>query len=100
MLTQGESPEGSEMDLQVLREFFQGYIAQPATAIFRAIELPALMGQGIQQRLGIDIGCGEGKAGRYPANPDRPQGSTFRLLGLSPRLNNFDIDSSECSPFA
>jgi hypothetical protein len=42
---------------------------QPATAIFRAIELPALIGHGIQQGLGIDIGCGDGKLTDIPANP-------------------------------
>jgi hypothetical protein len=49
--------------------FLQGYITQPATAVFREIELPALIGQGIQQGLGIDIGCGDGKLTDIPANP-------------------------------
>ena len=52
-----------------MREFLQGYIAQPATANVRAIELPALIGQAIPQGLGIDIGCGDGKPTDIPANP-------------------------------
>jgi hypothetical protein len=69
MLTQGEGPEGSEMDLQLFRKLLQGYITQPATAIFRVIELPALIGHGIQQGLKVDIGCGDGKLTDIPANP-------------------------------
>ena len=67
MLTQGGGPEGCEMDLQLFRELLQGYITQGA--IFRAIEFPALIGHGMQQGLGIDIGCGDGKLTDIPANP-------------------------------
>ena len=56
-----EGRKDSDLDLQLLREFLQGYVAQPATAVFRAIELPALISLGIPQGIGIDIGCGDGK---------------------------------------
>src|SRR6266446_4324906 len=49
------------MDLHLLQEFLRVYTFQPATAFFRAIELPALIGLGIPPGVGIDIGCGDGK---------------------------------------
>jgi len=49
------------MDLNLLRDFLRVYAFQPATAFFRAIEVPALIDLGIPVGVGIDIGCGDGR---------------------------------------
>src|SRR5882724_7368726 len=49
------------MDALLLHEFLSVYTFQPATAFFRAIEVPALITLGIPPGVGIDIGCGDGK---------------------------------------
>jgi SAM-dependent methyltransferase len=49
------------MDQELLQEFLSMYAFQPATAFFRAIEVPALAMLSIPKGVGIDIGCGDGK---------------------------------------
>jgi ubiquinone/menaquinone biosynthesis C-methylase UbiE len=49
------------MDQNLLVQFLSEYAFQPATALWRAIELPALVDLGIPMGRGIDLGCGEGK---------------------------------------
>ena len=46
---------------ELFAEFVAVYAFQPATAYWRAIEVPALIGLGIEPGRGIDIGCGDGK---------------------------------------
>lgn len=45
----------------LLTQFVSEYGFQPATALWRAIELPALIGLGVPEGRGIDVGCGDGK---------------------------------------
>jgi len=49
------------MHKELLREFLSDYAFQPATALWRAIEVPALMDLGIPMGRGLDLGCGDGK---------------------------------------
>jgi hypothetical protein len=59
MLTQGEGPEGPKWICRFCGNPSRGTSRsrqQPSS-----IELPALIGLGTQQGLGIDIGCGDGK---------------------------------------
>jgi SAM-dependent methyltransferase len=49
------------IDRELFAEFVAVYAFQPATAYWRAIEVPALIGLGIERGRGIDIGCGDGK---------------------------------------
>jgi len=44
----------------LLTTFVSAYLAQPATAYWRAIEIGALMRHRIPEGLGLDLGCGDG----------------------------------------
>lgn len=44
----------------LLTTFVSAYLAQPATAYWRAIEIGALLRLGIPEGLGLDLGCGDG----------------------------------------
>jgi len=54
-------PEKGMVDQNLLVQFLSVYAFQPATAFWRAVELPALINLGIPTGRGIDIGCGDGK---------------------------------------
>jgi SAM-dependent methyltransferase len=49
------------LDKDLLAQFLSVYAFQPATAFWRAVELPALIDLGVPSGSGIDIGCGDGK---------------------------------------
>jgi SAM-dependent methyltransferase len=49
------------VDKILLTQFISEYAFQPATALWRAIELPALINLGIPVGRGADLGCGDGK---------------------------------------
>jgi SAM-dependent methyltransferase len=49
------------LERELLVEFVAAYAFQPATALWRAIELATLIELSIVPGLGIDIGCGDGK---------------------------------------
>ena len=48
------------MDPRRLATFLSIYPAQPATALWRAIEVGALARHGLPRGLGLDLGCGDG----------------------------------------
>ena len=47
--------------LDLLTSLIGVYVAQPATAFWRAIELDAIQRLGLPAGRGLDIGCGDGK---------------------------------------
>jgi SAM-dependent methyltransferase len=49
------------MSPNLLVQFLSEYAFQPATAFWRAIEVPALIDLGVPLGRGLDLGCGEGK---------------------------------------
>lgn len=49
------------MKASLLLQFLSEYAFQPATAFWRAIEIPALIRLGIPTGRGLDLGCGDGK---------------------------------------
>ena len=49
------------LDKKLLVRFLTEYAFQPATAFWRAIELPPLIALGIPMGRGLDLGCGDGK---------------------------------------
>lgn len=49
------------LDRDFLAQFLSEYAFQPATALWRTIELPALIGLGIPMGRGVDLGCGDAK---------------------------------------
>ena len=52
------------MNRELLASFLGAYPAQPATALWRAVEIAALLRIGLPQGLGLDVGCGDGKLTR------------------------------------
>ncbi len=53
--------EKRPVDRNLLVQFLSVYAFQPATAFWRAVEVPALIDLGIPMGRGLDIGCGDGK---------------------------------------
>ena len=49
------------MDRRLLKEFVRTYPFQPATAFWRAVEIGALVDQGLPPGRYLDLGCGDGK---------------------------------------
>jgi SAM-dependent methyltransferase len=49
------------IDRTLLRVMLSMYPAQPATAVWRAVEIGALLERGIPEGRGLDLGCGDGK---------------------------------------
>ncbi len=49
------------IDANLLQSLLRMYPAQPATAIWRAVEIEALLRVGIPEGRGLDLGCGDGK---------------------------------------
>jgi SAM-dependent methyltransferase len=52
------------MNLELLSSFVSAYPAQPATALWRAVEIDAIRRNGLPKGLGLDVGCGDGKLTR------------------------------------
>jgi SAM-dependent methyltransferase len=72
------------MDRELLRKFLERYPFQPATAVWRAVEVAELTRVAFPAGRGLDLGCGDGKLTRILA--DRVGG--LRLIGL-------DVDPQE-----
>ena len=68
------------MEQGLLVEFVAAYAFQPATALWRAIELATLIELDIAPGLGIDIGCGDGKLTEILAR----HASLGALIGVDP----------------
>lgn len=49
------------MDRQLLKSFIQAYPFQPATALWRAVEIGVLLSHDLPEGRGLDLGCGDGK---------------------------------------
>ena len=49
------------IDRSLLHDMLRMYPAQPATAVWRAVEIGALLRLGIPHGRGLDLGCGDGK---------------------------------------
>lgn len=49
------------MNRDLLAAFLRAYPAQPATALWRAVEVAAIQKFGLGTGLGLDVGCGDGK---------------------------------------
>ena len=49
------------IDRSLLRDTLSTYPAQPATAVWRAVEIGVLLDIGIPEGRGLDLGCGDGK---------------------------------------
>ena len=49
------------IDTDLLHNFLRMYPAQPATAVWRAVEIGALLRLGVPEGRGLDLGCGDGK---------------------------------------
>lgn len=52
------------IDLNLLERFVRDYPFQPATALWRAVEVGFLCGEPLPDGLGLDLGCGDGKLTR------------------------------------
>ncbi|HQR24173.1 MAG TPA: class I SAM-dependent methyltransferase [Steroidobacteraceae bacterium] len=70
------------MNRDLLVAFVRAYPAQPATAIWRAIEVEAIRRHGLPEGLGLDVGCGDGKLTRI-------------ILGLVGRRDLVGIDPDQ-----
>jgi SAM-dependent methyltransferase len=53
--------EITAMDLRLLRRFLEVYPFQPATAVWRASEVAALLAVAYPPGIGLDLGCGDGR---------------------------------------
>lgn len=52
------------MDRKLFREFLRAYPFQPATALWRAVEIGELLRRALPEGRGLDLGCGDGKLTR------------------------------------
>ena len=78
------TPEApSPMDL--LLELSALYRIQPATAVWRAVEIAEILEEGLPGGLGLDLGCGDGAL----------TGMILRHLPTPPRLIGLDYDPGE-----
>jgi SAM-dependent methyltransferase len=68
----------------MLQRFLEAYPFQPATAVWRAAEVPVIAAISFPPGLGLDLGCGDGRLTRIVSD----QAGGLRLVGL-------DIDSQE-----
>ena len=64
----------------LLSELVQIYVAQPATALWRAVEIEALLRLGLPEGRGLDLGCGDGKLTNIILGQTGPR----RLVGADP----------------
>jgi SAM-dependent methyltransferase len=72
------------IDRSLLRDMLRIYPAQPATAVWRAVEVGALLRLGIPEGRGLDLGCGDGKLTSVILERSGPRA----LVGV-------DVDSQE-----
>lgn len=70
----------------LLQRFLELYPFQPATAIWRAVEVAEVARVSFPEGLGLDLGCGDGRLSRVITEQMRP----MRLVGL-------DVDPQETS---
>jgi SAM-dependent methyltransferase len=62
--TPSSTTQGSYRDViekVLLHDMLRMYPAQPATAVWRAVEIDALLRLGVPDGRGLDLGCGDGK---------------------------------------
>jgi SAM-dependent methyltransferase len=77
----------------LLRDMLMAYPAQPATAVWRAVEIGALLRVGIPQGRGLDLGCGDGKLTAVLFK--RASGPPRRLVGID--IDPLETQSAELS---
>ena len=68
------------IETNLLHNFLRMYPAQPATAIWRAVEIGALLRLGVPDGRGLDLGCGDGKLTRVVLDWTGPR----HLVGVDP----------------
>ena len=68
------------IETDLLHNFLRIYPAQPATAIWRAVEIGALLRLGVPKGRGLDLGCGDGKLTGVILASTGPR----RLIGADP----------------
>lgn len=77
----------SEVRMALLREFMADAPFQPATNLWRAVELPVLADAMPRSGRGLDVGCGDGVLTRILRDL---AGADWRLVGVDP-------DPAECA---
>jgi SAM-dependent methyltransferase len=68
------------IDRALLSDMLRLYVAQPASAVWRAVEIGALLRLGIPAGRGLDLGCGDGKLTRVILDHAGPR----KLVGFDP----------------
>lgn len=68
------------VETDLLNNFLRIYPAQPATAVWRAVEIGALLRLGVPEGRGLDLGCGDGKLTGVILDWTGPR----RLIGVDP----------------
>lgn len=71
---------------ELLTRFVEIYPFQPATAIWRAFEIAAVLDADLPSGLGLDLGCGDGKLTRLVA-----ERRGWRLVGIDPDPAEIDL---------
>ncbi|HKM64173.1 MAG TPA: class I SAM-dependent methyltransferase [Acidisphaera sp.] len=79
------------IDRNLLRDTLSMYPAQPATAVWRAVEIGALLDVGIPEGRGLDLGCGDGKLTALMLQC----AGTRRLVGVD--LDTLEVRAAERS---
>ena len=77
----------AELRAQLLREFMADAPFQPATNLWRAVELPVLAEAMPKSGRGLDVGCGDGILTRILSDL---AGARWQLVGVDP-------DGAECA---
>ena len=68
------------MNQNLLKVFLGAYPFQPATALWRAVEIDEVLKCGLPEGRGLDLGCGDGKLTRIILEQTGPR----RLIGVDP----------------
>lgn len=66
---------------ELLPRFLQAYPFQPATGVWRAVEIAAVLRQGLPEGRGLDVGCGDGLLTRII---HEQSGGTRTWVGIDP----------------
>ena len=74
--------------IQLLRELMLGSPFQPATNLWRAVELDAVLRHGLPIGRGLDLGCGDGKLTTLISRALGPGGAQIEWVGV-------DLDPAE-----